>query len=262
MLDSDRFVVESPYVRRARRSQWRHRLICFPYAGAGAAGFADWPQWLPADVELIAVQLPGREDRIREKPLTTMSALVRTVALALRPYLQGQFAFFGHSVGAVMAYELARALRDKRGVQPAHLLLSGHVAPDHPVSLKRLHDLPEPEFREALRELGGTAGSVVDDENLMGLLLPALRADFTLGETYRYAPGEPLSAPITVFGGDRDERAPLDGLAAWRRHTTGPFAEHVFAGGHFYLNESGAELAEAIGSALGQQTLRQEVRIP
>jgi len=255
MADVDRFVVESPYVRRARRARWRHRLICFPYAGGGAAGYAQWPAWLPDDIELIAVQLPGREDRVKEQPLTTMAAAVRTIALALRPYLQGSFALFGHSVGAILAYELAKALRDKRGIEPAHLLLSGHVAPDYPISLPQLHELPEPEFRAAVRGLGGTAGAV--DENLMNVLSPALRADFTLGETYGYHATEPLSAPITVFSGHDGERAPADGLDEWRHHTTGPFARHMFDGGHFYLNDSGAELAQAVSSLL-----LQEVRIP
>jgi medium-chain acyl-[acyl-carrier-protein] hydrolase len=264
MLDSDRFVVESPYVRRARRPEARFRLFCFPHAGAGASSFAEWPRWLPDDVELVAVQLPGREDRVRERPLTDMAPAVRTLALALRPYLGGSFAFFGHSGGALLAFELARALRQKRGVEPAHLFLSGQAAPDFPSRAEPIHHLPEPEFRAALHALGGTARAVVDNEDLMRLLLPVLRADFTLGEGYRFQPGPPLSTAITALGGVDDDRAPADALEAWRRHTVGPFHRRIFDGGHFYLTDAAAELADTVGQALlHPETSRgeEEVRI-
>src|SRR3712207_2603930 len=169
MPETDRLTVESPYVRRAARAERRIRLFCFPYAGAGASSYAEWPRLLPPEIELIAVQLPGREDRIGEAPFTQVAPAVRTIGLALRPYLQGPFAFFGHSSGALLAFELARALRRRTGMQPAHLVLSSQPPPDAPQPAP-MHHLPDGEFRAGLRGLGGTAGSVFDDADLMPLL--------------------------------------------------------------------------------------------
>lgn len=249
MLDT--FTVESPYVRRARRADPRVRLFCFPHAGAGAAAFADWPPRLPPAVELIAVQLPGREDRVREQPLTELPVVVRTLGAALRPYLRGRFAFFGHSGGALLAFELARALRSRGGAQPEHLLLSGQPAPDLPPVAEPIHALPDAEFATALAGFGGTAQSLVDDPDLMGLLLPALRADFAIGERYEHHPAEPLAADITALGGTDDPRAPEEALLGWREQTTGAFRTRLFSGGdHFYLNDLDQQVPEELGRIL------------
>ncbi|XVQ85647.1 thioesterase II family protein [Microbispora siamensis] len=249
MLDSDRLLVESPFVRRARRPGRRVRLFCFPHAGAGAGAFAEWPAMLPPEVELVAVQLPGREDRVGEPPLVRMDPAVRTVALALRPYLQGSYAFFGHSGGALLAFELAKALRP-RGMRPAHLFVSGQPAPHLPPVAPHIHALPDDEFRAALHRLGGMPAGVVSDDELMRLLLPALRADFTLWEGYRHRQDPPLPTPITALGGAADDRAPAESLRAWRDHTTAAFTTRLFDGGHFYLNDSAAELTAVLGAVL------------
>jgi medium-chain acyl-[acyl-carrier-protein] hydrolase len=245
----DRLVAESPFVRRARRDGRRCRLFCFPHAGAGASVFATWPALLPDEVELIAVQLPGREDRITEAPFTNPRLAVRATGVALRPYLQGRCAFFGHSGGALLAFELARAFR-RRGVEPAHLFLSGQPAPDHPDPRPRLHGLPDDEFRAAVRGLGGTAADVATDDDLMRVLLFTLRADFTLGETFDVQPERPLTAGITALGGRADERAPAASLAAWRHHTASTFDLRLFEGGHFYFVDAAPELTATISSVL------------
>ncbi|MFI5800316.1 thioesterase II family protein [Streptomyces sp. NPDC051677] len=245
----DRLTAETPFVRRARRTNRRVRLFCFPHAGAGASAFAAWPALFPPEVEIVAVQLPGREDRVGEPHPPSVEAAVRTVAVALRPYLQGPYAFFGHSGGALMAFELARALR-KRGTQPRHLFLSGQSAPGHDTPAPELHRLSDDDFSAALLGLDGTSDGVFTDPDLMKLLLPTLRADFTLWENHRHQPDRPLPVPITAFGGDTDPRAPVSGLQAWEEQTTGAFSLQVFSGGHFYLNDSEAELTMIIGSTL------------
>ncbi|MFG2572650.1 thioesterase II family protein [Streptomyces sp. NPDC048481] len=245
----DRLIAETPLVRRARRSNRRVRLFCLPHAGAGASAFAAWPGLFPPEVEIVAVQLPGREDRVGEPHPASVDAAVRMVAVALRPYLQGPYAFFGHSGGALLAFELARALR-RRGTQPGHLFLSGQSAPGHDVAVPELHRLSDDDFGAALRSLDGTSDTVFGDPELMKLLLPTLRADFTLWENHRHRPDQPLSVPITALGGDTDPRAPVSGLHAWREQTTGAFSVEVFPGGHFYLNDSEAELAAIVGGTL------------
>jgi medium-chain acyl-[acyl-carrier-protein] hydrolase len=248
--ETDRLTVESPYVRRAARAERRIRLFCLPYAGAGASSYAEWPRLLPPEIEVVAVQLPGREDRLGEAPFTRVAPAVRTIGLALRPYLQGPFAFFGHSSGALLAFELARALRQRTGMRPAHLVLSSQPPPDAERQPEPMHHLPDAEFRAALRGLGGTAHSVFDDEDLMPLLLPALRADFALCENHRFVSGPPLSSPITVFGSPGDSRAPVADLHGWRRHTDDAFHLRLFDGGHFYLNDAADEITAAIGATL------------
>ncbi|MEU2915727.1 thioesterase II family protein [Streptomyces massasporeus] len=245
----DRLIAETPFVRRARRSNRRVRLFCFPHAGAGASAFAAWPDLFPSDVEIVAVQLPGREDRVGEPHPASVDVAVRMVAVALRPYLQGPYAFFGHSGGALLAFELARALR-KRGTQPGHLFLSGQSAPGYDVAAPELHRLSDDDFSAALRSLDGTSDGVFTDPELMKLLLPTLRADFTLWENHRHRPDQPLSVPVTALGGDTDPRAPVGGLRAWEEQTTGAFSVEVFPGGHFYLNDSEAELAAVLGRTL------------
>lgn len=245
----DRLIAETPFVRRARRANRKTRLFCFPHAGAGASAFAAWPALFPPEVEIVAVQLPGREDRVGEPHPASVEVAVRMVAVALRPYLQGPYAFFGHSGGALLAFELARALR-KRGTQPRHLFLSGQPAPGHHSAATQLHRLSDEDFGDALRGLDGTSDGVFGDPELMKLLLPTLRADFTLWENHRHRPGPPLSVPVTALGGDTDPRAPISGLQAWAEHTTGEFSVEVFSGGHFYLNDSEAELTTVLGSTL------------
>jgi|SRR5215211_5948065 len=250
VVEENRLSFESPYVRRCRRACPRHRLVCLPHAGAGATSYAEWPGLLPPDVELVVVQLPGREDRLGEPAFTDVPALLRTAAQVLRPYLRPPFSVFGHSGGALFAYELARALAARSAHQPAHLFLSGQAAPDRTGEVPALHALPDDEFVEAVTAIGGTTPAVLADPQLREVVLPALRADFTLWERYRFVPGPALAMPFTVFGGDRDERAPLATLRGWAAHTNGEFDLQVLDGAHFYLQERRAEVAGVIAAKL------------
>jgi medium-chain acyl-[acyl-carrier-protein] hydrolase len=247
--------VDSPYVRRARRASPDVRLFCFPYAGGGASVFSRWPDLLPDSVEVAAVQLPGREDRITEPAFTAHPPLVRTLAHALRPYLQQPVALFGHCAGALLAYEVAGELRRRFDAPVVRLFVSGQVAADCPVREDPVHDLADDEFRAALRRMEGAPADVLADDALMGFLSGRLRADFGLWERYEYTGREPLSCPITAFGGTRDTRMEMPRIARWSAHTTGAFRLHAVEGGHFFVNDRPEELTREIAADL-QRDLR------
>lgn len=213
----------------------RLRLFCFPYAGGGASTFNSWPPGLPPDVEVCAVQPPGRERRMSEPPFSALGDLVESATAGLAPFMDVPFAFFGHSNGALIAFELIRRLR--RGGLPLPLAFfpSGATAPHLPSSRAPLHALPEHEFRDGLRRLRGTPEEVLEHPDLMELFSPLLRADFAIGETYTHRQEPPLAIPVTAFGGIRDEDVSQADLEAWGEHTTGTFARHMFPGDHFFI---------------------------
>ncbi|MFE0105091.1 thioesterase II family protein [Streptomyces sp. NPDC059009] len=249
-VDSADLVAETPWIWRARRPEARHRLICFPHAGAGAGAYAEWAELVPSDIELVAVQLPGRQNRIAEDPATKVAPLVKVLAQALRPVFDGPFSFFGHSGGAILAYEVAKALHAKGGPQPAHLFLSAQPAPGTLHRVRRLHDLTDEELTAEVVSLGGIEQEIADDEDVMESLLETLRADFTLWENHTVAAGAPLDSPITVISGDDDPRAPLDTLQGWGELTNASFDLRLFDGGHFYFLGQAAELVDFISRTL------------
>jgi surfactin synthase thioesterase subunit len=248
-------LVETPWIWRARRPRARTRLICFPHAGAGAGAYGEWARLLPAEVELAAVQLPGRQNRIAEDPVTEVGPLVKVLTQALRPFLDGDFAFFGHSGGAALAYEVAKALREKSGPRPSRLFLSAQPAPGTVGRVPVMHTLSDEELGAEVVRLGGIEPEIAEDEEVMEGLLPTLRADFTLWERHRVEPGEPLDTPITVLSGDADPRAPKDTLYGWAAHTTGAFHTRFYPGGHFYFLHDPTELVAHLSQVLTGQVL-------
>ncbi|MET0625052.1 MAG: alpha/beta fold hydrolase [Pyrinomonadaceae bacterium] len=234
--------------RAARRDPWvvpvgpnpqaALRLFCFPYAGGTAQVYHAWGRHLPPTVETYAVQLPGRVRRSGEPFVKNLPAMVEAALAALLPYFDRPFAFFGHSMGAMLSFELARRLRRERERGPAQLFLSGQRAPQLPGNARVTYDLPEPLLIEELRRLNGTPAEVLEHSELMGLLIPLLRADFELVQTYVYEPGPPLDCPIVAYGGLEDEEVPPDDLAAWREQTTATFSIQMFPGDHFFLHSS------------------------
>lgn len=214
----------------------RLRLFCFPYAGGSAAIYRLWPQNLPSEVEVCVAHLPGRGMRLREQPFTSLDALVDAAAEAIAPSLDKPFTFFGHSMGAMISFELARRLRDQGRPQPTHLFVSGRPAPqlpNHDIS----HNLPEAELRRELLRLNGTPREVLENPELMELMLPLLRADFSVVETYVYRRGVPLDCSLTAFGGIRDKQVSREQLEAWSEQTVGEFALRMLPGDHFFLND-------------------------
>lgn len=221
---------------RKPRPQARLRLFCFPYAGGGASVYRTWADDLPAAVDVCAVQLPGRESRMSEPAYTSMDTLVAALIPALTPFFDLPFAFFGHSMGSLIAFELTRALRRQQRRQPLHLFASGHRAPQIPDEDAPIYDLPEDEFIQELRDFNGTPEQVLQNAELMTLLLPVLRADFQTVGTYSYRPEPPLTCPISAFGGTQDQDVSQEQLGAWREQTTGEFSQRMYPGNHFFIH--------------------------
>lgn len=215
------------------------RLFCFPHVGAGASVFNQWPPaWIPGNVELWTVRLPGREQRLSEKPFRRMAPLVEALYEAMAPELSGRYAFYGHSLGAVVAFEMARKIERHGGQSPIRLLVSAHTAPQAGLSRPLFHTLPDKEFVEALRRLAGTPQEALENEDLMALMMVALRADFEVDETYSYEEGKPLECPISAFGGLDDPDVSQAELEAWRMQTSQQFSLHMMEGDHFFIFRS------------------------
>nr|BBH88275.1 thioesterase [Thermosporothrix sp. COM3] len=232
--------------------QARLRLLCLPYAGGGASAYRSWQQQLPDTIELCAVQLPGHETRLKEQAYTHLPSLVEAMAEALLPVLDRPFAIFGHSMGALLSFELTRYLRKHAQRSPEHLFLSGCRAAHLPLTEPDVHTLSDEGLIDYLRRFNGTPEEILQNEEMMQLLLPIFRADFTLYETYQYQHEEPLSCPITVFGGHQDSSVSYQQLQAWRDHTRGAFAAHMLPGNHFFLQPSRDQLLALIKQALNQ----------
>jgi surfactin synthase thioesterase subunit len=229
------------------RPEARVRLFCIPYAGAGASVFRTWPDDLPADVEVLAIQLPGRESRIREAPLGTLSDLLPKVSAVIAPLLDRPFAIWGHSMGALIAFELAREFRRRYALLPQHFWASARQAPHLPERRSPMRDLPAPEFiSELTRRYDGVPREVLADSDLMKLFLPMLRADISIIETHCYIPEPPLDCPISAFGGLEDPLVREDELNAWRVHTLQQFQLRMLPGNHFFLQRSRMPLLKAI----------------
>lgn len=226
------------------------RLFCFPYAGGAASAYRGWAARMPYEVDLCAVQLAGRETRIRETPLAHMMPLVRALADAL-PFDDVPFAFFGHSMGAFIAFELARTLRRDRRPMPEALIVSGARPPQIPDTEPPTWNLPEPEFRAELRRLGGTPPEILENEDMMQFIGRTLRADFAICDTYTYSYDDPLDLPIIALAATEDHKASPAQTTQWHIHTRSTFEQYTFDGDHFYLQPKEAEVTALIGDVLG-----------
>jgi medium-chain acyl-[acyl-carrier-protein] hydrolase len=227
------------------------RLIGFPYAGGGASIFRRWACDLPASVELVAVQLPGRENRLREALHYDLPSLVYQVIDELAPCLADgtPFVLFGHSLGALIAFEVARGLRRRSGLGPAGLIVSGRTPPQI-CSKRQLHALPDTELLREIRQLDGIPMEIADHREMLDLILPALRADLTVDETYLYVKELPLNCPILALGGVDDPEVSPSDLIQWALHTQSGFSMKTFPGGHFFLHTSQKLLTSQLSAYL------------
>jgi medium-chain acyl-[acyl-carrier-protein] hydrolase len=203
-------------------------------------------------MELCAIELPGHGTRMAEPLLTRMTELVAAIASSLLPHLDKPFAFFGHSMGAWVSFEVARWLQTHHHLCPVHLFVSGAKAPQLPDLRSPLYQLPEAEFVAALRRLQGTPEAVLEHQELMELMLPILRADFAVLETYTYAPQKLLPCPITAFGGLQDVDVSAEALQAWQHQTTASFSQRMLPGNHFFIHSDQTLLLQLLTQELAQ----------
>ena len=226
------------------------RLFCFPYAGGRAAVYRDWSHALPPTVDVCPVELPGRGVRASEPPFTRLTDLVPDLAAGLEPHLDRPFALFGHSVGGLIAFELARWLRRTNGLRPEYLFVSSHRAPHLPYHGRLTSSLSQLELLAHLQRLGGTPTELLREPELLQRMLPVLQADSALTQTNTYTHQAPLECPLLVFGGWDDPLVGRDQLEAWAEHTTASCGVRMFPGAHFYINTHRTRLLSTIGSEL------------
>ncbi|MEH2206890.1 MAG: alpha/beta fold hydrolase [Nostoc sp.] len=227
------------------------RLFCFPCAGGTPSMFCNWSNQLPKHIEVVAVRLPGRDMRIKETPFSEWPLLLSAAEQALDPYLDKPFAFFGHSLGARLAYELTRRLQEKKKSLPRQLLIAGCRCPHIPSPKPYMYDLPEQEFHECLQKMSGTPPEVLADRRLMAMLEPTIRADMKLAEVWGGTVKELLNVPIAAFSGLQDDIDPPDKMVEWKRYTSVDFTFHTLSGNHFFIRSSEALLLDLIANICG-----------
>lgn len=236
-LENPRYVNTSPWILnpKNRHSIPQIHLFCLPFAGKGASIYHNWYQDLPPEIAVHPIQLPGRENRLTEPLFTELPALITTLTEAIYPYLNRPFAFFGHSMGALISFELTRQIRRQYGLEPIHLFISGRLAPQRRRLNLPLHNLPQGVFIDKLRSFNGTPEAVLQNPDLMNLLIPILRADLAICEKYTYYPEKPFNCPISSFGGLEDREAEVEDLQGWKEHTSSSFKLRMLPGDHFFL---------------------------
>jgi medium-chain acyl-[acyl-carrier-protein] hydrolase len=228
---------QNVWVRRGQSSpNSTSRLFCFPYAGGGASIFDQWGGHFSDEMEVVAVQLPGREERFKEAPFTEMSKVEKAIASGISPFLEKSFAFFGHSMGGLLAFELAHEIRQS-GKEPFHLFVSACVAPHLRRKSRLHHDLPRSQFPRELRHLDGMAEELL---NLPECL------DLQMVDEYQCRQRPPLSCPITAFYGTEDKLANKLDMQEWRGYTSGSFGLCAIPGDHFFLKSATDILLELI----------------
>jgi len=236
--------------RQPVQGQRRLRLFCLPFAGGGAQIYRNYARMLPPGIEVCAVQLPGRERRFGEPAIASVDEIVARMLPVMRQQTDLPYAVFGHSLGALVGFELSRGMRAAGLPLPVHLIVSAHRGPQLPDLDPPIHELPDPEIIAELTKLNGTPPEVFESAELMDLMLPLLRADFAASETYAYRDEPPLACPITAMGGDSDPLVSPAQIDGWRDQTSQQFDSHILDGDHFYFQQAQSNFMEILKSVL------------
>jgi pyochelin biosynthesis protein PchC len=236
---------DSLWIRRYHpRPNANQRVVCFPHAGGAASYFHPLSAAMPSSAEVLAVQYPGRQDRRLEPMVDDLTVLAGQVVPSLVEWADRPLTLFGHSMGATVAFEVCRQL-EQRGIWPVRLVVSGRRAPSRHRD-EATHRMDDRELLKAVVALGGTGVQLLEDEELVAMVLPAIRNDYRAAETYVYRMGPSLRCPVVVMIGEDDPKVTLDEARAWAMHTTCEISLHVFPGGHFYLDQHQAALLAAV----------------
>jgi medium-chain acyl-[acyl-carrier-protein] hydrolase len=226
------------------------RLVCLPYSGGRASAFTTVAAELPGAVEVCAIELPGHGRRLPEPPITRLRPLVDQLTDVLSESIRTPFVLLGYSIGSLVAFETAREIRRRGGAGPRALFVCAARAPHRRSARPPLHQLPRAELVAGLHRLAGEHNDLLDNEELVDVMLPVMRADLGLDESYAYQPGSPLDCPIEAFGGSSDWTVSRADLQAWREQTTGDFTATVLPGGHFFLDSAPGAFASALAAGI------------
>lgn len=225
----------------------RLKLFCVPHAGRGASLFMPWRNLLPDWIELSAIQLPGREGRLKEAPLKSVSAMAKALSREMEPRLDRPYVMFGHSMGALVCFETTRLMRQRGLPLPEALVLSGRRAPTIPEQAPHIHNLPDADFVAAMSaRYNGIPQIILEQPDMMRMLLPIMRNDLEAIETYHYRSEAPLALPFFIYGGHEDPQLAPSNVSGWSTLTSGRFEQRLFPGGHFYLQDDRDTLVKAL----------------
>lgn len=224
------------------------RLFCFPYAGGSPEIFRNWQRWFPQEIEVCLVHLPGRGRRIVESAMTRLLDLVNAIADSMGPEIRLPYALYGHSMGALISFELSLELIRRYSTGPQHLFVSGRSAPQWPRTRRPIFHLPHEDFLTELKRLNGTPREILEDPDLLKFFLSVLRADFEMVETYEYQHRGTLNCPITVYSGLNDEDVSLESCQAWREQTTSDCRITMVRGDHFFIRNPKSEFVSVFGN--------------
>lgn len=227
------------------------RLICFPHAGGGASAFRTWQKALPASIEVMGVILPGREKRFQEAPVPSVEALVPALADAIARLSDRKIALFGHSLGGIIAFEVARRLFERHNIQPAHLIIAAAPAPEFFPPADQFHHIKDDAtFIQALSALGGMQRDILEAQELLNMLLPVIRADIEAFETYSCINPIKMPWPVSVLGGQDDGTIKPEELSGWQSHAGGSFSLEYFPGDHFFVQSAEGVLLSRLAELL------------
>lgn len=247
-------IAASRSLRRYRSpTQSRVRLVCFPWCGAGASVYRRLALSMPERIELLAVQLPGREERFSERRLVRMQEVIDHVMSDIVALQDRPLVLFGHSMGGLVAYEMALALRNRTGREPDMLIVSGHGAPrSRGATDPSWHNASDEQFIANICQLGGTPTDILDDRDMMQTLIPVMRADYEVLDTYEQHSAAPMACPLIACAGDEDRAVTRESMSAWRQYAGGSYRNHWFTGGHFYLHTRPRALTRCLEEWIAQ----------
>jgi len=237
-----------------KKSEIDFLLICFPFAGAGASYFNSWATpFKNSKIQLCGIQYPGRESRFHEPLISDISKLVSELSHQISEFAADiPFGFFGHSMGATIAHEVAISLSTDKQFQPTFMCLSGRNPPHTPKQSKDIDHLNDAEFIKEIEKLGNLSPQLIDDPDLMKYFLPIMRNDASLLRNYRPLPSRKLACPLDVYGGDNDPCTNIQALSEWERYTTMDFNLEIFSGNHFFINRYKSEICERLQNRISQ----------